>query len=156
MTSPKGLSLATFSSNMTECPLRSHSMAAQSPAKPAPTMITLIPEGGSLAKLGIFRRSMCEVRTLSLLLDRYSKGQVDAGLEVGRCSRRDVQPLQLRFIRLTRLRQSSVVSRGAIPPVPNSDQIHCPNLDQYPALGKRHRNGVSPADILLNKTTAEK
>jgi hypothetical protein len=39
--SPRGFMSLIFSNTVTECPLRWHSMAAVSPAKPAPTIITL-------------------------------------------------------------------------------------------------------------------
>ena len=42
---------STFSKRVTEWPLRSHSIAADSPANPAPTTMTLIPEGGRRGKL---------------------------------------------------------------------------------------------------------
>jgi hypothetical protein len=65
---------AAFSSIIGVWPLRSHSMAAARPAKPAPTMMTLMPDGG--------RRGNCDIADTLVGLD-----SIDLKVTINKCSR---------------------------------------------------------------------
>jgi hypothetical protein len=86
MISPSGLSCGNFSSRITECPLRWHSIAAVRPPKPAPTMMTLIPDEDNLAYFVIstiscreaLRRNLAEI---DFILGNYCTHH--RGLNVG-------------------------------------------------------------------------